>query len=300
VRMDSSLSTLARLRIDLKGIEADLGALVEISPVRWFNRDNGWAVFIGGADFYFADPGTDQLRQQIALKARHDKWVSRFDLLYKNPPPPLAEQIKGAKEALDRWISLGSNNYDLVHDQRNNAVAARNACSPFYRLLDLLEGGEIEIIVVPDTNAIIAAPDPTAYKTIAGASAFTLILLPTVLAELDNLKNHHRDNAFREKVAKVVSRIKGWRQQGPLLEGVTVNQTIRIKAIAEEPNFDEALPWLDPSNHDDRIIASILQVQVLAPSANVVLVTSDVNLQNKADAAALPCAETPLKVGGAQ
>jgi hypothetical protein len=293
--MDKSLSTLARLRMDLKGIEEDLAALVELSPVKWLNRDHGWVTVIGGADFYFADPAADQLRRQIPLKARHDKWMSQFDLLYKNPPPHLAEQIKEAKEALDRWISLGSRNYDLVSDQRMNAVSARNACGSFYMLLDLLDGGTKEIILVPDTNAIIAAPDPTAYRAIAGTSDFTLILLPTVLAELDNLKNHHRDNAFREKVAKVVRRIKGWRQQGPLREGVTVSKTIRIKAIAEEPDFDDALPWLDSSNHDDRIIASILQVQVLAPSANVVLVTSDINLQNKADAAMLPCADAPRK-----
>ena len=96
-----------------------------------------------------------------------------------------------------------------------------------------------------------------------------------------------------DKVGKVVRRIKGWRNQGSLHEGVTLHQTIRIRAIAEEPDVRGTLRWLDPSNRDDRIIASTLGVQMLAPSAQVILVTGDINLQNKAEAAKLPYAETP-------
>jgi rRNA maturation endonuclease Nob1 len=291
--MDTSLPMLARLRADLQGIETDLGALVEISPVKWFSNDSGYIVVIGAADFYFTDPEIDQLRLQIALKRRRDRWMSHFDLVYKNPPPQLKEEIREAKEGLDLWISLGSHNYKLISDQKTNAELAREACSPFCKFLDLLEGGPGEIIIVPDTNAIIASPDPTSYEEIAGTKEFTFVLLPTVLQELDNLKNHHRDSAFREKVSKVVGRIKGWRHQGSLRTGVTVSRSIHIKLVAEEPNFKSTLPWLDPSNNDDRIIASTLEVQVDSPSAKVVLVTSDINLQNKADAAMLPCLETP-------
>jgi predicted ribonuclease YlaK len=113
------------------------------------------------------------------------------------------------------------------------------------------------------------------------------------LGQLDRLKVVHHDADLKEKVSSVIRRIKGLRQQGNLLHGVTVNKTVTIKMLAAEPNFKETLHWLDPSNEDDRIIASILEIQCNFPTAIVVLVTSDINLQNKAEMANLPFLEPP-------
>ena len=49
--------------------------------------------------------------------------------------------------------------------------------------------------------------------------------------------------------------------------------------------MEKSLSWLDPNVMDDRIIASALQIQVEHPAANILLVTGDINLQNKADVA---------------
>jgi len=107
------------------------------------------------------------------------------------------------------------------------------------------------------------------------------------LGELDELKMLHRNPEVREKAQKVITRIKGWRAQGPLLEGVLVDKTIQVRAIHDEPNVANSLSWLDPSNKDDRIIATTLHIQSRAPSARIVLVTGDINLQNKSDAASV-------------
>lgn len=290
--MSKQLSTLSKLRDDLKDIEEGLAELVSISPVKWFNRDDGFLTVVGGADYYFKDPNADQLRLQVPLKSRYDKWLARFSLLYRNPPSDLGEKIKSANEALAKWIDLGGRNYDVTPQAEVNAIAARKACEPFYELLDLLDTRG-EVIVVPDTNAIIAAPEPQHYSSVAESASFTFLLLPTVLAELDNLKNSARAPEFREKVGGVIRRIKGWRKQGKLSEGVVLHKTITVRAIAEEPNMRETLGWLDPLNRDDRIIASVLEVQVTAPAAHVILVTGDINLQNKAEAAKLHYAEIP-------
>ena len=45
------------------------------------------------------------------------------------------------------------------------------------------------------------------------------------------------------------------------------------------------ISWLDPGSQDDRIIASVLFLQTRHPNSSVVLITGDINLQNKADAA---------------
>ncbi len=65
--------------------------------------------------------------------------------------------------------------------------------------------------------------------------------------------------------------------------------------VATEPDFEHTLHWLDNGNSDDRIIASALEIQVRNPSDTVILVSSDINLQNKAEMANLPYLEPPTR-----
>lgn len=123
----------------------------------------------------------------------------------------------------------------------------------------------------------------------------TIVLFPTVLTELDKLKIVHRDAEFRQKIISIINRIKGLRSQGRLLDGVIVHKSILIKMVATEPDFEHTLHWLDNGNSDDRIIASALEIQVRNPSDTVILVSSDINLQNKAEMANLPYLEPPTR-----
>ena len=87
--------------------------------------------------------------------------------------------------------------------------------------------------------------------------------------------------------------IKGYRKQGHLLKGVTVHKSIQIKMVAKEPDFTKLYGWLDQSNMDDRLIASTLEAIREYPTGNVVLVTGDINLQNKAEIAGIAYSEPP-------
>ena len=96
-----------------------------------------------------------------------------------------------------------------------------------------------------------------------------------------------------KKVQSIITRLKGLRRQGNMHEGVKVNKVITVKMIAHEPDFKKTLSWLDPTNKDDCIIAATLEVQREEPSSIVVLVTNDINHQNKAEMANLPFIEPP-------
>jgi hypothetical protein len=284
-------TTIEFLREELIQIEEQLVGLMSISAVILRNRDAGMFRIAGGPDYYFQDPSQDQLRLQLCLKVAYDAWFERFNLLFRSSPNKLEKQIKDSHEKIVAWIELGSN-YEIRPSREANIESARKACRPFYEFLDLHHGPS-EVVLIPDTNALTDNPDPLNYKSIAESRIFTFLLLPTVLSELDNLRIFARDQAYREKVAKVIRRIKGWRKQGSLSEGITLHRTITVRAVAREPNVRETLGWLDPRNNDDRIIASALEVQAAAPTVVIILVTSDINLQNKADAAKLPYSETP-------
>jgi predicted ribonuclease YlaK len=116
-----------------------------------------------------------------------------------------------------------------------------------------------------------------------------------VLGELDELKDRGRTPDVREKAAKAVRRLKGYRDRGSLAEEVTVAGKIRLRLEHREVDARSVLQWLDPDVPDDRIIAAALRLQSNHPAGLVILlVTTDINLQNKADAVGLPYAEPPV------
>ena len=61
----------------------------------------------------------------------------------------------------------------------------------------------------------------------------------------------------------------------------------------QEPDMKNNLSWLDADVADDRIIASTLEIMINHPTARIVLVTRDINLQNKAEVALIEFVESP-------
>jgi predicted ribonuclease YlaK len=113
---------------------------------------------------------------------------------------------------------------------------------------------------------------------------FLLILTPTVLSELDEMKIVYRVEAVREKAEKIIRQIQEFRRRGSLVTGVPIVKGKSVlKALATEPIFSEAPAWLDRDNADDRLLASTVEILRKNPSSPVAIVTRDINLQNKAD-----------------
>jgi len=119
-------------------------------------------------------------------------------------------------------------------------------------------------------------------------------LIPTVLSELDELKVNHRNEAVRSKADTLIHQIKEYRRRGKLADGVPLNNGISsIVSIAAEPIMNESLPWFDPNNKDDRILASLLELIQIYPNSPIILVSRDINIQNKAEFAHFPFVEPP-------
>jgi hypothetical protein len=222
-------------------------------------------------------------------------WSEQMRLLLSGAPDDLQKHISEGDDFVRKWIEKEPS-HDVVPDPEENKRTFRKETAVFHDALTTLDDAKrSKVSLVPDTNAFVWCPDPVRYRGIAGRESYDFVLLPTVLSELDDLAMKTRDDAFREKVKAAIRRYKGWREQGRLLDGVTVNRTITVRSVAREPNFEKTLRWLDRTIRDDRIVASVLELQRTMPSAVIVLVTSDVNLHNKADAASIPCAESPSR-----
>ncbi|MBW4890315.1 hypothetical protein KXQ82_11330 [Mucilaginibacter sp. HMF5004] len=228
-------------------------------------------------------------RSQLIARELFKKFIEQVELLLTHANPQTVEKIKGVEKKLLNFISQSSHGVPSSTDSGKSLF--RKQFEIFTNFLNLFKTESATLILVPDTNALIQFPDPSSYQKLFGRT-FTFLILPTVLSELDKLKVGHRSEDFRHKVKSVIKRLKGFRNQGDVLQGVTVAGSINVKMVATEPNFEKTLQWLDTENQDDRIIASTLDVQVRNPTDQVVLITSDLNLQNKAQTAMLNFVDT--------
>jgi len=280
-----------KIKTWLKEIEESLYYFISTMRIKEFRDDpySGVAI-IAPPYFYDKNISNDQKKLQIDIKKKYSGWEEHFLLLTKNLPSDIKKEIQESIEYIKKQIELKSN-WATENTVDKNIEQIKKRFKSIYSIINLFESKE-SIVLIPDTNSLIKAPDFECYKDLSG-NEITILLIPTVLSELDKLKIVHRDDNFRKKVESVINRIKGYRTQGSLLNGVIVSKTIIIKMIAKEPNFQNTLSWLDKDNNDDRIIASIIEYQVDNPSHKVFLVTSDINLQNKAEMAILPFFETP-------
>lgn len=261
--------------------------LLDNSKIKIFRNDPySNVVFISPSNYWDTPTETEQ-SLQIEIKELFGKWLERFKLITESFPEDLKDKLSQTEEFIYNWVEKNST-WDIPNTISEAKQKFEDDITIYYDTLRLLsKSNNKEIIIIPDTNALIKSPDPTTYKTIVGNDKITIAFLPTVLSELDELKIKSSNQDFQKKVKSVIKRLKGYRNQGNLIKGITVDKSITLKMIASEPNFNKTLSWLVSRNNDDRIIASALEIQRHNPSSVVCIVTSDINLQNKTEMASL-------------
>jgi hypothetical protein len=285
------MSALERVATALNSVIDDLAVLMRDLAIRHFERVTSSGVVFIAPEHYWGEATAEQKHAQIGTVRRYKQLVEIISVWLYDAPKDLHQELESANKKFTTWLELQSN-WALSPDRAENERLMRDSAKGLLKLIGILAAApKTQVLLVPDTNSLLREPDPVSYRRLSGVDAFEFILLPTVLQELDSLKIQHRTPEVREKAQKVIARIKGWRNQGSLLEGVVVDRSLRVRALHKEPDLTKSLSWLDPTNADDRIVASVLHIQASAPSARVVLVTGDINLQNKADAAFIEVGE---------
>jgi rRNA-processing protein FCF1 len=282
-----------RLRDDLAAIAADLDSLVAMSTIRYHSPRSGDMVIIRLSDLAW-DPADDAITAaQMALIARYSAWFERFRLLFPNPTPAVRKKMERTDSFVRRWVerpSLFDNDLPRTIEEARGIAADR--LKAFGELLGIAaHSGDAGLRLLPDTNVLLRNPAVEELGEAVGSSKHTVHIVTTVLAELDDLKDRGRTPDVREKAEKVVRRLKGFRDRGSLAQGVKVQGQVWLRLEHREVDARSILSWLDPASPDDRILAAALRLQSDNPAGIVVLITLDMNLQNKADVVGLPYAE---------
>lgn len=294
------LSLSERLAQRLDEIVECMDALLDVSTidfvqdraVRAMQRLPGVITMI--ADSQWGELDDAQRRGQRRLLDLWEPWVEQVRLLFASDTKQAQRTVEDAIKAISEWIHRSSHqDWTLPSTTTAAKGVFRQKAAPLRAALKALGSPSGAVVAVPDTNVLIRSPDVTTYSAVLGTTAYSVLLVPGVLGELDEHKVNHRNPDVRAKAQSVSSRIKGWRNQGDVAKGVRVQGDVWARVEGKEPDFSKTLSWLQADVVDDRIVATILEVQRRRPGDRIVLLTGDTLMLAKADAASIPTADTP-------
>jgi len=234
---------------------------------------------------------------QAQLLPRWNRFSCLIRVLIQDLPQNPKDTINSA--FTDVECALMQENFMIWASKAHALQEFKNAIDTVNKVLAEYFGvATEESIAIPDTSALLANPQMESWL-FEGVARFECVLTPTVLGELDDHKVNHKNPQVREKAEQIIRKIKEYRRRGPLLQGVSlVKGTVSLRSIAVEPDMSRTLPWFDPSNKDDRILASTIEVIRENMGCGVFIVTGDINMQNKAEFASIPFLEPPIPPAG--
>jgi hypothetical protein len=212
-------STSENLRRSIDKLTDRLAEVIRQIPVKYFETRDSRVIIIA-PDYHWAEATPAQKNALLGIKRDYEEWFELLTSVLRNSTKDLEYRRMQADGAYRKWIELHQN-WSISNDRNNNEEKLRTDAAKFLELLDVIDAGIAGgLVVIPDTNTFTENPDPTKYRSLLGCDDFTFLLLPSVLSELDNLKNLHRNPDYREKAKKAITWIKGWRNQGSLRDGV--------------------------------------------------------------------------------
>jgi hypothetical protein len=272
-------------------IHEEVNEVLTFSSLTHMDPYRGGAIWLGATGSWGALDVHGRRAQSRAL-GDYSRFFHILDVLLRDQPPDARRELEEADGTLREILEQSELTWiKSVPDARQRAGRALDTEATL--LQRLYDAGDGTPVYAADTNALLHNLDLERW-TFDGSGTFEIVLGPSVLVELDELKINHRNPDVRAKAEGLITRIKGYRARGQLTQGVPLRKPhSTIRALAIEPRMADSLSWLDPTNRDDRFIATVIELVRDRPRSAVTIVSRDINLQSKAELAGLPYVEPP-------
>ena len=276
------LSLTERVLHDVEQLRTRVDVLLPNARIEYESMPAGFLV-PSWPEYFWKTEGIDSLRLD-ELRRDVDSWQQLATRLGTLIPASLSERYKGVLDRLTPVLKLESETYGLGPKSPIEAVKRRDeAIADLESLFSRWLGGTRPNVVVPDTSAVLEELDPTKYASAVSFPVAEVILCAsgderTRRAPAVRLRSNIRNAArsFRK-------RYKGWRNQGPLDRGVSVGG-ITIRTVSTVPRDSDFPPGSHPAHKDDRIIMSVLSLEVERPGQRFALLTCDTLMTARAEA----------------
>jgi len=287
---------LQNLLSELDEIEVLLNDLIDASTIKHFINEPETGIVFISPPYYWGELDNKGLIKQAKVLKAFNFWFELVEFIFFDKLNAIKNEIMELRNfILNKWIQGTEGDFSLLASIKKAKEIVKSKFKKYRKHINWLASCGYEgLILIPDTNSLINNPEIQSYGKSFGTNKYTVVFIPAASAQLVDLKIKHKDQNFRKKINSIIRYIKGYRKQENLHEGVNIYKSITVKMISYDPKVEKVLHWLDKDIPDDRIIASSLELQRQNADTKVVLVTSDINLQNKAEATRLPYIETPI------
>jgi hypothetical protein len=187
-------TTAELLRERADRILDEIGGLLDRSSIRHHNPSQG-GVFYFGPTGSWGDLDTDARRSQSKILSDYERYFAILKVLLRGQPKNSAKELADTdgliRKVIDQSEGTWHKNIDDARAKVHEAIEKQK------ELLDHLhDRGTGEVVLVPDTNALLHNVDLDTWGFV-DTPTFELVLTPTVLVELDELKVNHRNEHVR-------------------------------------------------------------------------------------------------------
>jgi hypothetical protein len=278
--------------------EEGIRLLKDFSGMHPANTSYDSVVFISpSGNHFWNDLPLEGKKIQTRLLPEIDQFTELVCTVARNLPRASQKDLRDVLKAIRSAVEQNGTTWWKTKDEAVDGFR-KSIDEVLTTLADYYGTSSKAALAIPDTNALLGNPDVEHWR-FEGAGHFTIILTPTVLSEIDVLKIGHKSQDVRDKAVKLIRKFKEYRRRGSLIEGISVvKDSVSLRAIALEPDMSQTLPWLEATNADDRFLATALEVIRKNLGVRVFIVTSDINMQNKAEMAGIPSREVPAQRAG--
>lgn len=281
-------SGLERVDYLLNDLLGTLSEILDVSTVRYddINARRSGIVFVGWNKSQWGELPDDAAplvgRAREALRR-----VSEFTESAAKQAPDRERELEALREAFSRVIEQPSGSHpggapaSTIEGVQTHVEARVEEYRQVVRRLPSAHGSEQRLLIA-DTSALLDRPDLQEWRL--DGEAWTVILLPQVLSELDDRK---RDERTRIAAQKVINQIEDFDRRGDTFAGVPLAGKLAVREVPTSPDMTRTLPWLRADVPDDAIVAGALELLWHDLTSRVGITASDRNVRNKARLAGL-------------
>lgn len=281
-------SGLDILNRQARDVQVAVEALLNSSAVRYEDINASGGMFFVGWNVWQWQPLPDEAQPLVGEARRaHDELCSFAEIVFQAGAPDRTETVSQLSQWLLRRIEQP--NGTMPHgapDSSIEKIIARVGPTLEEFLVDAARlptaHGADERLLVADTSALLDRPDLQDWKLDGGA--WTVVLVPQVLSELDERK---RDPRTADAAQKVIRQIDEFDRRGDTFTGVPLAGKLSLREVPRSPDMAATLTWLRADTPDDLIIGAAIELVTRDLRGRVAVLASDRNVCNKARLAGL-------------
>lgn len=213
-----------------------LRTILDVSSVRFddANANSSGVWFVGRNEWQWGDL-PDEAAPRVGRAREALRHLREFTANAARHAPDRKQELEQLDDQLERIIEQPNGTYprgapESTIEKIGGSVAAD--VDEYRRVISRLPSahGDGERLLIVDTSALLDRPD--LQNWLLDGAAWTVILLPQVLSELDDRK---RDDRTREAATKVINQIEEFDRRGDTFTGVSLAGKLSVREVPISP-----------------------------------------------------------------